>query len=309
MNFTHLRAFAAVARTGSVGRAAAGLRVSPAAISLHLRDLERGHGVVLVERVRRRARLTPAGDALYEYARRIFALSDEADEALALMRDSKTGVLRLGATDTPARSWVPRLLAPFRARYPGVRVELYVGNTRQVLDRLSSRETDVAVVAAAIDDRQLVAAPLGYDPVVVIVPSGHSWRTRRSIALGELSKQPLILREPGSSTRQLVQKEFERRNMRLELAMELGSHDAIIGAVEQGLGVSLVPRSLLVSTQAGVPSRAGVHPLRVRDGQLRHMVSVVHHQERGAYPLTGQVLEIARTIKERAKPFAKRRQA
>src|SRR6266403_353255 len=98
MNFTHLRTFEAVARTGTVTRAAQLLHVSSSAISLHLRDL-------------------------------------------------KTGTLRLGATDTPARSWVPRVLAAFRHGYPGIRVELYVGNTQHVIARLANRQDDVAVGA------------------------------------------------------------------------------------------------------------------------------------------------------------------
>jgi DNA-binding transcriptional LysR family regulator len=89
MNFTHLRAFEALARTGSVTRAAELLHVSSAAISLHLRDLERACGIAVVERVRRRAQLTPAERTLQDYAKRIFALSEEADNVLGLMRTSK----------------------------------------------------------------------------------------------------------------------------------------------------------------------------------------------------------------------------
>lgn len=303
MNFTHLRAFEAVARTGTVTRAAQLLHVSSSAISLHLRDLERACGLPLFERVRRRLQLTPAGGALQDYARRIFALSAEADTALEQMRDLKAGTLRLGATDTPARSWVPRVLAAFRQGYPGIRVELYVGNTRHVIARVANREDDVAVIAATIQHDQLVVEPVGFDPVVVIVPRQHSWARRATIRLRDLHDQPLIVREPGSSTRRLVEGELESRSIRPEVVMELGSHDAIIGAVEHGVGIALVPASLVRPMSGAAIRQEGLRAIRVRDVQLRHTASVVYHAERESFPLTRRFIEVARRLRtdQRAK--------
>ena len=303
MNFTHLRAFEAVARTGTVTRAAQLLHVSSSAISLHLRDLERACGLVLFERVRRRLQLTPAGRALQDYARRIFALSAEADVALEQMRDLKAGTLRLGATDTPARSWVPRVLGAFRYGYPGIRVELYVGNTQHVIARLANREDDVAVVAATIHHAQLVVEPVGFDPVVVIVPRQHSWARRATIRLRDLHGQPLIVREPGSSTRLLVESQLEPQSIRPEVMMELGSHDAIIGAVEHGVGIALVPASLVRPLGGAASRQGGLRVIRVRDARLRHTVSVVYHAERVSFPLTRRFIEVARRLRadQRAK--------
>jgi LysR family transcriptional regulator, low CO2-responsive transcriptional regulator len=299
MNFTHLRAFEAVARMGSVTRAAELLHVSPAAISLHLRDLERACGIPLIERVRRRAHLTGAGRRLQDYARRIFALSAEADLALGLMRDLKAGVLRVGATDTPARSWVPRVLGGFRRQYAGIRVELYVGNTQHVIERIANRQDDVAVVAAAMQHPDLMVEHVGVDPLALIVPRQHAWHSRATIRLRELEGQPLIVREAGSSTRQLLDAQFTRHLLRPEVVMELGSHDAIIGAVEHGVGVALVPASLVPPLKGSAPKRAALHVMRIRDVPLQHTVSVVYHAERASFPLTQRFLEIARSRRTR----------
>lgn len=297
MNFTHLRAFEAVARTGTVTRAAQLLHVSSSAISLHLRDLERACGLALFERVRHRLQLTSAGRALQDYARRIFALSAEADAALEQMRDLKAGTLRLGATDTPARSWVPRVLAQFRYGYPGIRVELYVGNTQHVIARLANREDDVAVVAATIQHAQLVVEPVGFDPVVVVVPPQHSWSRRATIRMRDLHGQPLIVREPGSSTCRLVESQLESQSIRPEVVMELGSHDAIIGAVEHGVGIALVPASLVRPLAGAATRQGGLRVIDVRDGRLRHTVSVVYHVERDSIPLTRRFIEVARRLR------------
>jgi DNA-binding transcriptional LysR family regulator len=280
-----------------VTRAAQQLHVSSSAISLHLRDLERACGLALFERVRRRLQLTPAGGALQDYARRIFALSAEADAVLEQMRDLKAGTLRLGATDTPARSWVPRVLAAFRRAYPGIRVELYVGNTQHVIARLTNREDDVAIVAATIQHAQLVVEPVGFDPVVVIVSRQHSWSRRATIRLRDLHGEPLIVREPGSSTRLLVESQLESQSIRPEVVMELGSHDAIIGAVEHGVGIALVPASL-VRPLGGAPARQGsLRVIRVRDAWLRHTVSIVYHVERDRFPLNRRFIEVARRLR------------
>jgi LysR family transcriptional regulator, low CO2-responsive transcriptional regulator len=294
MNFTQLRAFEAVARAGTVTRAAQQLHVSPAAISLHLRELERACGIALIERVRRRAHLTSAGRTLQDYARRIFTLSAEAELSVKLMRDLKAGALRLGATDTPARSWMPRILRDFSRLHPGVRVEMFVGNTAHVIERIVNREDDVAVVAAAMQHPDLVVEHVGIDPLVVIVPSHHAWRKRATIPLRALTGQPLIVREAGSSTRQLLEAQFDAYLVRPEIVMELGSHDAIIGAVEHEIGIALVPGSLLLPTGSPARRRA-LHVMRVRDVQLRHTVSVVYHAERTNFPLTQRFLEISRS--------------
>ena len=303
MNLTHLRAFDALARTGSVTAAARALRVTPAAVSLHVRQLERACGIALVERVRRRSHLNAAGRALQDYSRRIFTLAEEADVAVVLMRDLRAGALRLSATDTPARSWVPRALAAFRARYPGVRVQLYVGNTHHVVERLLSRDDDVAIIAGAASHPHLVAERLADDPLVVIVPPGHPWRGRDAVSLNDLRTQTLIVREPGSSTRQLLEAEFTRKLLRLDVAMELGSHDAIIGAVEHGVGVSILPRSLVERDV----ERGAVRALRVRGARLRRTVSAVYVAERAGFPLTQRFLEIARSLRVNRRGLTRRR--
>jgi DNA-binding transcriptional LysR family regulator len=293
MNLTQLRAFDAVARLGSVTRAATSLNVSPAAVSLHVRQLERSCGIALVERVRRQLRLSAAGRALHDYSRRIFSLADEADAAVGLMRDLRAGALRLAATDTPARSWAPVILAAFLRRYPGVRVQVHIGNTRQVVERLAARDDDVAVVAAAIEHSDLVVESIASDPIVVIVPRGHDWRRRETVTLRDLVTQPLVLRELGSSTRRLIEAEFGRRGLQPEIVMELGSHDAIIGAVEHGIGISLLPLSLVRRDAR----RGTVHTLGVRGVRLRHPISVVYHAQRAAFPLTHRLLEVVHTLR------------
>jgi DNA-binding transcriptional LysR family regulator len=210
------------------------------------------------------------------------------------MRDLKAGALRLGATDTPARSWMPRILRDFSRLHPGVRVEMFVGNTAHVIERIVNREDDVAVVAAAMQHPDLVVEHVGIDPLVVIVPSHHAWRKRATIPLRALTGQPLIVREAGSSTRQLLEAQFDAYLVRPEIVMELGSHDAIIGAVEHEIGIALVPGSLLLPTGSPARRRA-LHVMRVRDVQLRHTVSVVYHAERTNFPLTQRFLEISRS--------------
>jgi len=131
----------------------------------------------------------------------------------------------------------------------------------------------------------------------VIVPRQHSWARRATIRLRELHGQPLIVREPGSSTRLLVESELKSRSIHPEVVMELGSHDAIIGAVEHGVGIALVPASLVRPLGSAATRQGGLQVIRVRDIRLRHTVSVVFHAERDSFPLTRRFIEVARRLR------------
>jgi DNA-binding transcriptional LysR family regulator len=112
-----------------------------------------------------------------------------------------------------------------------------------------------------------------------------------------LHGQPLIVREPGSSTRRLVESQLEPQSIRPEVVMELGSHDAIIGAVEHGAGIALVPASLVRPLGGAPTGQGGLRVIRVRDARLRHAVSVVYHAERDSFPLTRRFIEVARRLR------------
>src|SRR6266540_497826 len=169
INLGQLRVFEAVTRAGSFTRAAHHLGVTPPAVSLQIRQLEQAHGVRLFDRVRRRVRLTPAGQRLEPYARRIIALAGDAERALEETRGFAGGQLRLVASATSAAYYLPPLLTRFRRRYPGIRVRLDVANSQRVRERIAGLEDDLGVLGMETAHPDLEFELLARDPLVVMV--------------------------------------------------------------------------------------------------------------------------------------------
>src|SRR5919204_5179084 len=227
-----LRAFHAVVVAGGVTRAAARLNVTPPAISAQLRELERQAGAILVERAGRSTRLTSAGEALADYARRIFALVEDAEHALRPERGGARGRLRVAASDTAAAYYLAPFWRALREDHPDLRIDVTVHNSGAVATMVAERATDVGVLAEAAALPKLVLVPLVDDVVVVVVAPDHPLATRRTMDLRDVAAHPVIFREPGSATRGLVEREMARRRLVPRIAMEIDSNEAIKRAIE-----------------------------------------------------------------------------
>lgn len=237
MRITQLRSFHAVAQHGSVTRAAQALHVSQPTMTTQIRALEETYGIELFYRHGRGLTLTPTGESLYAVSLRIF--SDEA-EALGLLKEHgglRTGELRLGAVG-PHHAM--EIVAAFQPRYPGIRISMRPGNSEEMIDGLLAYRTDVAVLARYHDDPRLHAVPYRTHPVVLLVPRTHRFARRRSVKLADLADEPMLMREPGSTTRHALEAAMQAAGVCPKVAMEIGSREAIREAVILGLGIAAV---------------------------------------------------------------------
>jgi len=214
--------------------------------------------------------LSDLGRGLYSITRRIFDLEEEAEELLAAARELRGGHLRAGA-DGPY--FVMGLLASFIGRYPRVRVTVAMGNSRSVLRDLVEYRTDVAVVARIDDDRRFHAVSLTSQPVVLFMPRNHPWAKRCGIRLAELEGQPMILREEGSSTRQIIEDALAEAGVAPQVVMEIGSREALHEAVAAGLGIGVVS-----AAELGTDDRLTV--VKISDTRLEAQEFVVCLKER-----------------------------
>lgn len=289
MNLNQLRVFEAVARTGSFSRAAEGLSVTQPAVTLQIRQLERDCGVQLFERIRRRPRLTEAGRVLQDYARRIFALVDEAGRHLEGARGLTTGALRVVTGPTGA-TYATTLITAFHRRYPGIHVALNVDVSERIVHRVVTLVDDVGLVGAEQQHRDLARVPFCGDPLVVIVAPKHAWARRRTVSVRELADVPLITREAVSTTRRFLEAQLGAATRRLRVRMELGSNDAIKRAVELGAGIGVVSREVVrTELEAGT-----LRALAIRERGFVHQIDLIYHKDRAASPLIAAVLDVAR---------------
>lgn len=237
MVHVELRAFHAVAAEGSFTRAAASLGVTQPTLSMQVRSLEQRFGVALFDRRGRGAVTTPLGDRLLALTRRLFLVEEEAGELLARAHSLRTGQLRVGA-DGPYH--VMAFLAAFRHRYPDVHVTLQIGNSASLLDLLHGYRTDIAVAADIEEDERLERVPCGVHRLVLFVPRQHPWARRRGVTIAELDGQPMVLREPGSGTRSLLEAALAEAGIAVRPVMEIESREAVREAVAAGLGIGVV---------------------------------------------------------------------
>lgn len=240
MNLHLLRIFAAVVEQKSFSRAAEVQGVSQPAVSKAVRELEDQLQVVLLERGGRSFRPSEAGQMLYKYARGIFAMERAAIEAVQAYSELERGSLTIGASTTIAAYWLPKYIAEFSAQHPGVAMRLLSGNTKQVAQWLLDCDVDVALVEGNIDDERLEIRPWRRERMV-IVAAANTFPAGRTLQAADLSAQLWLLREPGSGSRSVVEREMERLNIQPARTLEAGSNEIIVQMAAAGLGLGLVP--------------------------------------------------------------------
>jgi aminoethylphosphonate catabolism LysR family transcriptional regulator len=239
MSVSHaqLKAFHAVAQQGSFTVAAQKLFLTQPAISDQVRKLEERYGVMLFHRNKRSVKLTDLGERLLGITQRLFAVEMEAQELLQDSQALQTGSLTL-AVDAPVH--VLPQIARFCERYPGITVKIETGNTDESLHRLFNYQADLALLGRDVSDDRLLSIPLRSDSFVAFVALSHPWASRGSITLADLHDTPLVLREPGSVTRQIVEEEMNRLGLKIRPAIQVEGREAAREAVVVGIGVGVV---------------------------------------------------------------------
>jgi DNA-binding transcriptional LysR family regulator len=197
--------------------------------------------------------LTDAGERVLAFAQETLSRFEILERELAELKAVGQGTLTLAASTIPGEYLLPGLLAAFRDRYPQVEVQMIISDTAQVVDRLMADEADVGVVGSAIRRHGLRLERLVGDRIVLVVPPDHPFARRQSVTVAELRGQPLILRETGSGTRSSVEAALQAVGQRLsteDVVLTLGSTQAILRAVEQGLGIGFVSERASARSQA-----------------------------------------------------------
>lgn len=272
-----LEVFLAVARARSFRRAAETLHLSQPALSQHVAELERALGARVFDRLGRSVSLTDAGRILEDHAHRVFATLTSAREAVAELGGLQRGSLLVGASTTPGIYVLPTVVATFERRYPGIRLNLQIGNSALIEERTRRNELDLGVVGghALHPGEECLAAGL-LDELVLIVAPGHPWARRRALAPRRLSECRLLTREEGSATRQVTERALQRAGARVATSMELGHTEAIKQAVMAGLGVAFVS----VQAVKGELATGRLCSLRLEGMKILRHFHVIHNEGR-----------------------------
>lgn len=245
LNVHQLHIFYTVADRGSFSAAAQALHMTQPAVTMQVQALEERFGTKLLNRTTKKLELTEAGHWLFPQARKAIDLMRETDALMVRFIEDLKGRLVFAASLTFGEYVLPRLLGTFLRKYPDVSVNMKVMNTTEIIEAIGSQGLDFGIIEAPCDVTGFDAEPVMNDELMLIVPASHPFASREEVELSEAILEPMVLREKGSGTRQIMEEELLRHGVsdgQLKIASEFGSTGAVKSAVEAGLGLSIVSK-------------------------------------------------------------------
>ena len=241
MEFHQLRYFVAVAEERHFTKAARGLHVAQPSVSRAIRVLEEELGTSLFHRMKGNVALTPAGETLLPWARRVLADVDGATGEVRELADLRRGRLAVGATPSLTITLLPPALAKFHSAYPGIDLVLHEAGSRDLVHELEQGALDVALVILPVSHETLETSPLLREELVVAVAPDHPLASRRTIPIADLKGVPLVMFRDGYDLRAATVAACRRAGFEPLFALEGGEMDGVLRLAAAGLGVAVVP--------------------------------------------------------------------
>ena len=239
-----LEVLMALVEAGSFTRAAARLSLSQPSLTKHIHNLEEAAGTRLVNRGPTGISLMPEGQIVYDYAKRVIRLREDAKERVARRKAHESGHIYVSASTIPATYILPHLISRLKQAHPAIQVHTQMHDSEETLQTILNDQAEMGFIGKEPMNKRLVAHRLWKDHLVLAVPFGHPLAKHRSTRTEELAKVPFIIREKGSATRDLMeeclQKQLGISLTSLNVISEMGSSEAVKEAILAGLGVSII---------------------------------------------------------------------
>ena len=249
MSDRRLKVFHNVAKLLSFTKAAEALHMTQPAVTFQVRQLEEYFNTRLFDRTHNKVSLTPAGERVAEFAERIFDLYAEMENSVRDLTGELSGALTIGASTTIAEYKLPALLGEFKNRYPEINLRLKVSNSEGIVSMVEHNVIDLGVVEAPVSNKNLIVEVCHLDQLVVVAAPDHELVKRGGkVSAAEIIKYPFVSREEGSGTRDVIMQYLIQEGVDLaemQYSLELGSPEALKGAVEAGMGISIMSHSTI----------------------------------------------------------------
>lgn len=239
LTLRQLQVFVEAARWLNFARTAEALHLTQPAVSMQVRQLEQAVGLPLFERIGRRVVLTEAGQLLRSHAARVLGELEDAGQSLQALKGLRGGTVSVGLVST-AKYFAPKLLAQFSMQHPGIDVRFSVGNRETLIRLLEDNEIDLAVMGRPPEKLEAATEAVAENPHVLVAAPDHPLAGARAIDMHELRLDTMLLREPGSGTRNVMEAMFQQHLFRPARAIIMGSNETVKQAVMAGMGISLL---------------------------------------------------------------------
>lgn len=236
-------------------RTAKRMFISQPAVTRQIKNLEEIVGAALIQRDSKGLNLTAEGKVLYEYAKRILKLREEAKDKVAQLHSNAGGMIYISASTIPSAYILPYVLSDFFKSHPQIRVHIQTAASDEAIELVLGGQGEVGFVGKNPLNQRLHAEPIWRDRLILAVGRGHKWQGKSSVTIAELKKEPLVMRERGSATREIVErslKEIEAPSLgTFRIVCEVDSSEAAKEAVIAGVGVSIISFHAVARELAG----------------------------------------------------------
>lgn len=290
MELNQLKVFCAVVEHKSFSRASEAVFLSQPTVSFQINSLEQELETRLLDRRGREVTITRSGEVLYRYARNILQLADEAEQAIQELKGLMKGALTIGASTIPGEYILPGLLADFKGKYPSIDINLVIGDTKGIINKVIDNEVEIGVVGTKEKSGKLVFQNFATDKLVLIAPADCTWFKDEMVTIEELKGVPFILRETGSGTRATIRKKLHEVGIKEEdftRVMTLGSTAAVKRAVESGAGVSLISEKAIENEL----KLGTIKTVPIKDLGLDRDFFIVYRRHKSHSPATKALLQ------------------
>lgn len=239
-----LQVFYSVAKNLSFTKASQELYITQPAITKHIKELEEEYGLRFFDRKGNRIYLTDAGQVLLDHAEQILSLHRKLDFEMSTFKDRVSGQLKLGASTTIAQYVIPQVLSAFHKKFPKIKLSLLNGNTQYITDTLLKGEIDMGIVEGKSKNKDILYDRFISDEVVAVVNAESELASLREISLKDLMEIPIVLRERGSGTREVIEYELKKKKIKLSalnVVMYLGSTETLKSFISSSSCLGFLP--------------------------------------------------------------------
>jgi LysR family carnitine catabolism transcriptional activator len=300
----HMKAFSAVARCGNFTRAADELHICQPALTVQIKQLEHSLGVRLFDRDKRHVALTQAGRDLLRPIEQVLADIDAIQTSSHEFATYRRGVVTVAALPSIAANVMPPAIKRLNVSYPGISVRLNELIGTRIIDVVKAGEADFGVGSYAKIDRELSYQHLWSDRMAAFVPATHLLAKRRAVSFRDVVTYPLVLTRQGSSVRVLVDRILERERLAANVVQEASYVPTILGMVEAGLGLAILPERELPAGRAETIRR-----LPIRAPALIRHIGIIGVAARSLSPAALKLIEVLRESLKQSGEADRRRAA
>jgi DNA-binding transcriptional LysR family regulator len=288
MQIESLKVFCDLAETESFTKAAQINRVTQSAVSQQISSLERNFKSLLIERSKKKFRLTREGQVLYDYSKQVISTYEALNSKLQEIKDIISGTIRVATIYSIGLHDLPPYLKKFLKSYPTVNVHVEYRRANQVYEDVIGNVVDLGLVAYPQRDAKVEVYPLRKDPLVLIVHPQHALAKSKSIRLKSLSGQKFIGFEPDIPTRKAIDRLLKDSSVQVDHVMEFDNIETVKRAVEIDAGVAIVPQGTVIQEVA----KQTLAQMTLEDGDFYRPLAAIYKKNKVLSPAMKQFLAI-----------------